>query len=549
MQVGDSLIKTLSGPSSFFLLCPKEDEFVKYYGAKSNKNVYLPIVMLFGDHHPKYEGFCSENSDEIYSTSFLHPFDKITTKDRPIDFNLEGYFSRQEYEDVISKKENIRVAEYENINEPIVKLVNKSRYCFLKNIKNSSNCLAPNLRWHHVDIRRSGIVYPIHNFEGLFSEFIIEEKYKNTDILFNEANKINYNKYMDMIELMIDDLYSDTDTFMNYYLNSPYFTNNSLIYKQINKQSPPLNNIELWKDWYTRYYHLLLRKYTIPETKYSTYKQFFNIYRENNKSKLNEFINNNLNQINYLRSIILNLICMFLDMYYVTRMFKIPVKNINENDINPVLSIGYFGRYHTMYIIQFLCDIMKTYYIKYSYDNFDYNPNTTLIFNGRIVLNVTAADYKCIQFPSFNLVNEINKYQQLKDGEIQPHKMEEEDFDKTCLQREKEKKTREKKEEFLKTISFLSRQGPPPTQELNLPFTPPDKQISNKRNTPNREIKNNPKKLELSPEDEDQQFIKQNEKNVKRQNEKEEGIRSPKPVISRKTTYSIKQSILPAKKK
>jgi len=75
-------------------------------------------------------------------------------------------------------------------------------------------------------------------------------------------------------------------------------------------------------------------------------------------------------------------------MYYITRTFKVP-----ENDVTPILSMGYFGKFHSENIMYFLTEIMKTHSIKYNIKN-----------------DKDDLDFRCITFPKFNLNDILDKY-------------------------------------------------------------------------------------------------------------------------------------------
>ena len=61
--------------------------------------------------------------------------------------------------------------------------------------------------------------------------------------------------------------------------------------------------------------------------------------------------------------IMLTIISVFLDLYYITRMLKVPYKSKNAN-----LSIGYMGFTHTENITYFLTEILKIYEVNNKVD-------------------------------------------------------------------------------------------------------------------------------------------------------------------------------------
>ncbi len=398
MEIGGTTIKKLSGPVTFHLLQPKKKLFNKY------GEIYLPIVMLFGDYHMTYEGFCKEKGSEIYSDRFLKALNSIATKERPIDFNVEFYFAWEEYRVAESKQtlsgaekveEYWKETQFKKVIEdkPIWKFRENTKMCYFRKIKHTTSCPAPNIRWHYVDIR-SAHTNTKYNFEGRFNNFTYFQEYKNPNVRrLYTTNEIN--NYMHMIGLILNDLEKKETTFMDFYLNHEKFVNNSLIYKQLRKQSSPLDDINQWKEWYIEYYLYIIRGLYVPPANYKIYQQYLTLYSTNDWTKINDFIQKNeavmsRNILNYANS-------HFLDMYYLSRMFKIPA-----GDINPVLSTAYLGSYHTRNIQYFLTNIMKTYEVVYDIENISLGKN------------VIEPNDKCITFPNFNLDNMIDEYQELR---------------------------------------------------------------------------------------------------------------------------------------
>jgi len=104
MQVGNNVVEKVSGPSYFCLLSPMKNIFNNY------GDIYLPIVMLFGDYHIGYEGFCKDKTNEIYLHKFLQVFNSISTPEKPVNFNTEWYFTEDEYKNISNRQiiENIK---------------------------------------------------------------------------------------------------------------------------------------------------------------------------------------------------------------------------------------------------------------------------------------------------------------------------------------------------------------------------------------------------------------------------------------------------------
>jgi len=146
MQINNTIIDRIIGPISFTLLEPKNKKF--------------PFIILFGDEHIRPVDY-SKNFTEIPKTYFVIDSDEFLqllnslAYEYDIDFNIEYFFNE---DDIIAMETNdiskINLDIYKNKNF-LQRLIEKTRICHFKDLKNESNCIAPNLRWHYSDIRNN----------------------------------------------------------------------------------------------------------------------------------------------------------------------------------------------------------------------------------------------------------------------------------------------------------------------------------------------------------------------------------------------------------
>jgi len=413
MEIGEtSIIKKLSGPVNFFLLEPVEKNLLKY------ENMFPPVIMLFGDIHEGRGGECENNNYQIYSSNFLKLFNSLSSDEFPIDFNFEKFFSNDEMKAIKNNKTFEIKNSTLNKNSPMKIFEENTKLCFFKNLKNKFNCPAPNLRWHYVDIRFTNSDSQ-YDFESKIIIFLLKRSFirptnnKNKDY---EPFTDDMNQLLNILLMLLSDIINNTTTFIEYYFTNDKFTTNSLVYKQILKQCESLRRVSIWKKWFTQYYTYListLDKYNLNKN-FKIFEEFVSKLRKKD-SDISKFTRDNLEIIYNIVNIPIQLTSIFMDMYYITRMFKIP-----ENSTNPILSIGYFGFEHTKNITYFLTNIMNLYKIKYENEN----ENLTTA-EGHILLNMEIPKdliFRCIIFPKFNLNDILNKYKKLRNDKENPKK-------------------------------------------------------------------------------------------------------------------------------
>jgi len=381
MEINDKIVSKLSGPISFVLLEPIPDKFFNY------KGMYPPVIMSFGDRHSSNEGTCTDTTYSIYNRPFLNLFDSLSTPEYPVDFYLESYFSDRDFE-AIKNQDITRVKKlYHTDNTPLQNFRVYNQMCFFKNFKNATNCPAPNVRWHNVDIR----FYESKNtFESL-TQFVLNNQYLET--LYTDK----FNRLAKMIQMILSDKNNDTSTFITFYFDSEEFTTNSLVYKQIQKQCDSLKRVSIWKKWFTLYYN-----YIVSDTfNFTGNLTIFNEYITKLKRRdidTKDFVANNMKVFEDIRVIVIEITSIFLDMYYITRLFKIP-----DGSTNPILSLNYFGNQHTKQIIYFLTDIMQLYNVSKDVNNENYYR-----------FDVKIGELRCLDMPKFSLNKILDKYKKLR---------------------------------------------------------------------------------------------------------------------------------------
>lgn len=399
LKINNQIIKKISGPVSFNLLVPN-GENKKFF---NNSKIQPPIIILFGDIHFDMSNLCQKCEKEykcynIWSKNLLDLLDNMAKKIK-IDFNLEQGFGVNTFQNYGE----------DSPNGPLSILTTNILPCFFKR----SNCPTKNIRWNYVDTRyvKEDNKY---NFEALFTQVenffhnvqpnIDTLKINNLDQYFYiiVSDLINYNfntpdytfsqnNFLEILKIIFNILKSGS--YEDFFKNDKI--TRSLIYKQIKKLPPPLNNIEFWKDKMDEYIkYVLYKRFTLEDIintleflKYYIYllediedlisefnqknikitndliiREIFNTegYDSDKKLKLISPIlnlagHNTITVLLYFNSI-------FLDMYYVLRTLKLPVNiSTKKYEENSVLSICYFGVIHVIHITYFLTNILKIY--------------------------------------------------------------------------------------------------------------------------------------------------------------------------------------------
>jgi hypothetical protein len=381
IQIGDKLIKFLSGPISYYFLTPKPSVYEAYHKA----GLDLPIYLLFGDQHFSFSNMCNikgeinvpkqvdgscpnaKNCYRIYDDSFLSALDELAERsDYPIDFYSELHDN--------TTKETVDDS-FNNVRGPLSVFNRKLIECFDPATR-GHNCKYPHIRWQYGDIRNtmSGFIsqldtlyqlirfrdeeltenhsYPIlidldlvaNRLTPLFITTISEQ------MLCSEWGEINYPRIFEVIFHFIEQ--DPNDKFVKQikkqrireFRTIAYWR--KLMYDNFMNYTGQSTTI-LYPEEYNRVISTLASPYIIVEN----YRQYLMLL--------------------HFAHILLDIISEFMNVYFLMRTFKTPTPRPNQeptvkNSSNPTLVVSYFGNAHTTHIVSILTELMKLYEIKYS---------------------------------------------------------------------------------------------------------------------------------------------------------------------------------------
>jgi hypothetical protein len=412
MEIGEKVINRLSGPISFYVLRPKLD----FYREMKKLNIHAPIFLLFGDVHCSSKGQCKKcecKSDdccmEVFSDEFLKHFDSLSSKEYPVDIYVESYVNTHNLYIDSSKNYKIKDAvsdsEFDKIminflgkNEMLPELFIKNSACFQRLLKNypehySKLCPTKNIRWMYTDIRQFYTGYNLKpTFELFFHYFFIiptiksnfstytkeygflktlKSYFTNDNFIivnnliswissFDVSNETKLN-YIKTIRLFNSE---QVDEFIEEYFENPIVNKNSYLMKEMSRS---VFTLKQWKDWFSQYLkylfksHWFLRKFTkLTVQLCDLAKEFIETENVNYKKyPIFTHINNLI-----LKGVLLLEGTVFLDLYMIARAFKKP-----KDDINGFLILSFTGAFHSMNIVHFLTNIMKSYIIEFEQSN------------------------------------------------------------------------------------------------------------------------------------------------------------------------------------
>ncbi len=482
LVIGDKQISKISGPIGFSLLKPKKDVFNKL----KSEGIRLPIIMMFGDHHfsDKYQCnmcTCSTDSREcclpVYSDEFLTLLDSLATKNNPVDFSIEGFYAGKIREDVKtdeSRKISKKIAIEKNT--PMLLLRENIDTCYIKEFRDTDvyekECPTKRVRWHYMDTRQSmGTRYNLeftiwsmldgkYGINPIFDLIDPYNKNKNEILSEEVLNKIISKAksvytpeyyYMILRYTMLSIL--DPEASVDYFFKNSG-PNNSLIIKQLNKLSGSLKNINFWKDIFKRYSRKIYNLQKIEDDIINNIKIFYNILLEDNIKKLNDFLeNDNIQHIVRMGFYIgRRLNDKFFELYYVLRTLKVPL-----GDVNPFLSISYFGNIHRENLVYLLTNLLGFYEIVYTFGEFkpeNEDENYRCINMPDIDFNKLALEYDVDIAKNINENSKIEKLKRL----IKKCKEQNMDFNEEeniCVQKPVNSHTRSRKGSSRKSFSSL----------------------------------------------------------------------------------------------
>ncbi len=376
IHLGDVIIQKMSGPVSTYYLRPTKS----IYDSKTAS--FFPLLLLFGDMHRSYEGSCSpcDYTNLCYKISdpyLLKKIDDLSTPTNPIDFYTEsriedtGEGFQDGYMEELTTQNMVVCANHK------LKTTNPTEY--------ARKCPTQNIRWQGGDPR-----YSFNHAESFFSSLThtVDEvsvyrtmskqlipdtiqkllkmyQLRNVDeikTLFHPftllKNVYGMTLHLDTIKQNIIDAplgaerdeLSDTYKHLEKTINELYdgaytaFTNNlflflsqrnSLIMKQINKQThPEFKRIEFWKNLFKMSLTTSFERHkVITFVNYAIDSMY--VCLDNTDSPLPE------NIMHFIYNFLLCMNSPLLDIYTMARILKQP-----EDGARSSMSICYFGNAH-----------------------------------------------------------------------------------------------------------------------------------------------------------------------------------------------------------
>jgi hypothetical protein len=278
ITIGETTIRKISGPVSFYFLKPN-------WKVPLDQTHYFPLIMLFGDVHRSKENSCKSCSCSkdsccytISDTPFLELIDTLA-ETYPIDFYTETAF----------------LGMGAGFDEGYMKDFTTGSFmtCYHHVLRNTrkDNCPTKNIRWHAADARFMGLFSSEHYDEYMqsFDTSIVSKKFLDNEYIETHLSELSnliyemfkisnntfevfyyiYNLYRIINEyvkkthfktlnnylIFIKNLLEGTKTVDEFYekMSVEIFKimnkNNSLIEKQINKQTYPQFKVkEYWQN-------------------------------------------------------------------------------------------------------------------------------------------------------------------------------------------------------------------------------------------------------------------------------------------------------------
>ena len=445
--INNKNINSISGPVSLYILQPRDSFFIKM----RKQGIYAPIFMLFGDMHFSDKNLCvncscmyDKNTKKccipIYSDEFFTLLNNITSKKFPIDFYFEGadikFLKGKISEDDKNSLEN----DLENDKTPLGIFRNKMIFCKDIDNKEKKQCKTiSNLRIHYGDSRNNNSFkktferFSARTFKDDIEGILRQRKYSETiNYNFYTRSLINRNYGKNPCKGIISDKdkilylnalrYIYTKNFFEH-INIPEIKKNSLIFKQLHKMEPKLQ--EYWLNMISKYFYNV---YLNCKTRYGIEKEFnefinkiidfmifclksykekdektdyeaFDLQQEYFVKNLQKYLKNLSSDLTTkIINLLTSLFAPFLDLYTLLRSFKKP-----QNNINSILNICYFGSEHVENISYFLKDIMQEYELVYYKNNRNY-----------FTKNNTNKVNRCLTFDKDINIDEIlNQYKQI----------------------------------------------------------------------------------------------------------------------------------------
>lgn len=453
LVINNTTIKTLSGPTSFYIYEPTSDQVVleelKKFGIER-----LPFFILLGDVHQSCSNFCTNRSDPgNFSTDtdeFLQLLDTLSDVIHPVDYIAEEYVREEErFRSILGEYEwpyNYCDSAVESWISRVKKscfirenrdlkghLLNYKRYPYAnsKGKDTDYNCPATEIRFHYSDLRHSyrrkmeefltffweGFTNKLndsnYNNNKTFKEnaweytkqyFQQNSQYELVDLDFKETSKLLV-LIGDVNEQLALNNEAEAKRFINLYIND-------IKYNDLYESTKFLKN-SLFQTWFELMFFGII-------------KNFFNFSRESDNSTLiyifkNFFTENwNLQQRVYIDNVFQRfkfgyILIIFTDMYSFYRIFK-----SRKDSETSVLSIIQYGDSHIQNIAKFLEQLDYTLPSGISHRLYTQSINFS---NNDFIRNNTSIISRCIDFShlsEYNLTEKLKNYY----GDIMNYKTE-----------------------------------------------------------------------------------------------------------------------------
>jgi hypothetical protein len=385
--IGDKKINKISGPVSMFILKPKVNELFPN----------LPLYMLFGDMHNSSENMCGEDVEDetvvnVYDIKFLQALNSLCTKERPIDFYVEGG-------DIHNKKYIYTEPGEEGLplNEMWSLYMDCYRYGQVPKYEHKTDCKSiEKVRWQSADARNFLKFWKRCNMYTFLQE--IDFKLKD------DSNEDEEDEDED--EEDEDEDEEDEDSFKLPYKTSVYdpikfkkvltslrqsenseyclnkialqdltslddfiFQEDGLVMKQLNKIKNVKQRDELIK--YIKTFCRLITKSIIE-----AYKKYIPILLKIDRDLKhiiisgeidNKFLERNWDKVALYHYFLESKHTILLDVYTICRSFKhLLSEQIGEP--KPIMNILYAGHDHIKNVIYFLKSVSKLYTVEFKSD-------------------------------------------------------------------------------------------------------------------------------------------------------------------------------------
>jgi hypothetical protein len=446
--VGNTRVTRLSGPVSAYFLRPT----ASFLSIMREHQSRPPLFLFLGDVHESNKGTCkpcnpasaSDACVRIDQDDLFALLNHYSSPEHPIHIYLEWYLSK-EYKQRISdfspkKASEFFQSEIESLDPiadgPLMNVTFKHLACFFPDWKQRPGlqsvfhkfCKHSNIQWHHVDMRKiinifeygikdereQEILLGKYLYEGLLHSVMMEAPFNTfRDLLWTNPKQaavhfvaecwkfsLTHQETTHLVRTLADLFLSPTAFSSSFFSNTnPMFTSRSVLFKQIQKQITPLQNLSMiskWssfildhylqiqqRDWNQQTYHkknnpnpnrvlqscvkymrlffetlyqLLHQSSSITSMMILQSTQWSTLLQERPSKGDADYLKQLLEDIGLAAT------CTFVDLGILLRSFKHPVnKQTGKIESPPYLSICYFGDDHMKSLLSLLVDKLKLY--------------------------------------------------------------------------------------------------------------------------------------------------------------------------------------------